>query len=114
MLADLESAEGQPGAALPHLTALLARSPTDNALRCERFQTAMQAGRCDVALADLDSCTVPASSPDLVEIEYRGMQLVSAEGNAGEISIEISRAPIEEEAVPMDRFTKDRFPGLFR
>ncbi|WPY94672.1 hypothetical protein T8T21_00670 [Limimaricola variabilis] len=65
-------------------------------------------------LATVHLAVVLASSPDLVEVEYRGMQLVSAEGNAGEISIEISRAPIEEEAVPMDRFTKDRFPGLYR
>jgi len=57
---------------------------------------------------------VLASSPDLIEVEFRGMVMTGSSGNAGEISIEISRAPIEEESVPMDRFTKDRFPGLFR
>ncbi|NCM96156.1 MAG: hypothetical protein GW948_02230 [Rhodobacterales bacterium] len=57
---------------------------------------------------------VLASSPDLVEVEYRDLRIIGAEGNAGEISLQISRAPIEDETVPMDRFTKDRFPGLFR
>lgn len=57
---------------------------------------------------------VMASSPDLVEVEYRGMVMTGASGNANEISIDVSRAPIEEESVPMDRFTKDRFPGVFR
>ena len=57
---------------------------------------------------------VLASSPDLIEVEFRGMVMTGSSGNAGEITIEISRAPIEEESVPMDRFTKDRFPGIFR
>lgn len=57
---------------------------------------------------------VMASSPDLVEVEFRGMVMTGASGTANEISIEVSRAPIEEESVPMDRFTKDRFPGMFR
>jgi hypothetical protein len=42
------------------------------------------------------------------------MQLISADGDAAEVALTISRAPIEEESVPMERFTKDRFPGLFR
>lgn len=57
---------------------------------------------------------VMASSPDLVEVEFRGMVMTGASGTANEISIKVSRAPIEEESVPMDRFTKDRFPGMFR
>ena len=57
---------------------------------------------------------VLASSPDVVEVEYRGLKMIGAQGTAGEITLQISRAPIEDEAVPMDRFTKDRFPGLFR
>ncbi|MDF3420146.1 hypothetical protein HKX23_17495 [Sulfitobacter sp. KE29] len=57
---------------------------------------------------------VMASSPDLIEVEFRGMVMVGSSGNAGEITLEVSRAPIEEESVPMDRFTKNRFPGMFR
>ena len=57
---------------------------------------------------------VLAGSPDFVEVEFRGMVMVAADGNAGSVSLQVSRAPVEEESVPMDRFTKDRFPGLFR
>lgn len=57
---------------------------------------------------------VLASSPDLVELEYRGLRIVGSDGTAGEVTLALSRAPIEDETVPMDRFTKDRFPGLFR
>ena len=57
---------------------------------------------------------VLASSPDLIEIEYRDLKIVGSDGNAGEVTLSMSRAPIEDETVPMDRFTKDRFPGLFR
>jgi hypothetical protein len=56
---------------------------------------------------------VYASSPNLVEVEYRDLRMISADGDAGEVRIGLSRAPIEDETVPMDRFTKDRFPGLF-
>lgn len=57
---------------------------------------------------------VLASSPNEIEVEFRDLKLVSCVVNAGEVSLQLSRAPIEEETVPMDRFTKDRFPGLFR
>ncbi len=57
---------------------------------------------------------VLASSPDLIEAEFKGLKIVSSDGNAGDVTLQISRAPIEDETVPMDRFTKDRFPGLFR
>lgn len=57
---------------------------------------------------------VLASSPDLIEDEWRDLRIMAAEGDAGEVSLTISRAPIEDETVPMDRFTKDRFPGMFR
>lgn len=58
--------------------------------------------------------TVLASSPDVIEAEYRDYRLIAAEGDAAEITLEISRQPIEDETVPMDRFTPARFPGLFR
>lgn len=57
---------------------------------------------------------VLASDPDLAEVEYRGLRMVSSSGDAGEVRIQISRQPIEDETVPMDRFTKHRFPGLFQ
>ena len=64
--------------------------------------------------ARISMAVVLASSPDLVEVEFRNMQITGASGDVGEVSVSFSRAPIEEESVPMDRFTKDRFPGLFR
>ncbi|MCT4554625.1 MAG: hypothetical protein N4A53_08060 [Pelagimonas sp.] len=57
---------------------------------------------------------VLASSPDQIELEARGLYLQAANGNAGEVPLILTRDPIELETVPMDRFTKNRFPGLFR
>ena len=56
---------------------------------------------------------VLAESPDFPEVQYLGLRMISADGNAGEITLSISRAPIEDETAPTIRFTKDRFPGLF-
>lgn len=64
--------------------------------------------------ATIHMAVVMASSPDLLELEYQGLSIVDSGGNAGEITLSISRAAIEDETVPMDRFTKDRFPGLFQ
>ncbi|MGZ9811291.1 hypothetical protein ACXN5S_12585 [Pseudoroseicyclus sp. H15] len=63
--------------------------------------------------ASVSVAVVLASSPDVVEVEYTGLQLVTAGGDASQTRLELSRRPIEEENVPMDRFTRDRFPGLF-
>ena len=54
-----------------------------------------------------------AASPDTVELEYRDLLVISADYGE-QLTITASRRPIEDEAVPKDRFTKDRFPGLFR
>ncbi|MES0879704.1 hypothetical protein [Roseibium sp. SCP14] len=64
--------------------------------------------------ATVHMAIVLASSPDLIEAEFRGMKLLSAEGDASEITLSISREPIEEESFPVDRMTKQRFPGLHR
>ena len=50
----------------------------------------------------------------VVEVEFRHHKMISAEGDAAEVSISMSRQPIEEEYAPMDRMTRDRFPGLHR
>ena len=65
-------------------------------------------------MATVHMAVVLASSPDFVEVEYRGMKLLSADGNAEEVRLSIGHRPIEDEGVPMDRFTKDRFPGMYR
>ncbi len=64
--------------------------------------------------ATVHMAVVLASSPDLVEAEWRNLKLVDARGDAGEISLSITRAPVEEETVPTDSFSKSRFPGMFR
>ena len=64
--------------------------------------------------ATVHMAVVMASSLDFVEVEFRNMKLLSADGNAGEVRLSLSRRPIEEEPAPMDRFTKDRFPGMYR
>ena len=64
--------------------------------------------------ATVHLAVVLASSPDQVEVEFRDMSLVGADGDAGEIRLSLTRAPIEAETVPMDRFSRDRFLGLFR
>lgn len=64
--------------------------------------------------ATVHMAVVLASDPDQIEAEFRDMLLIAAGGDAAEVTLSISRRPIEDESVPMDRFTKDRFPGLFR
>ena len=63
--------------------------------------------------ATVSMCVVMSHSLDLPEVEYTGMVMTSVNGAIGELSIELSRQPIEEEIVPTARFTKERFPGLF-
>jgi hypothetical protein len=64
--------------------------------------------------ATVHMAVVLAATPDVVEVEFRNLKLISAEGDASEVSLAISRQPIEEEYAPMDRMTRDRFPGLHR
>ena len=65
-------------------------------------------------LATVHMAVVLASSPNIVEAEYLNMNLLSADGDAGEVQLTIGRKPLDEEDVPRDRFTKDRFQGLHR
>ena len=65
-------------------------------------------------MATVHMAVVLASSPDFVEVEYRGMKLLSADGNAEQVRLSIGYRPIEDESVPQDFFTKDRAPGMYR
>ncbi|TRD18351.1 hypothetical protein [Palleronia caenipelagi] len=56
---------------------------------------------------------VLASSPDLVEAEWADLRLTSAEIDASEIILTISREEIELEHYPGQRLSRSRFPGLF-
>lgn len=64
--------------------------------------------------AVFNMAVVLASSPDEIEAEFTGLQLVSADISAGEIALEISREEIEAEPFPGGRMSRMRFPGLHR
>ena len=55
---------------------------------------------------------VLASSPDLVEGEWAGLQLSRANITAGEIVLTIDRDEVEQEHFPPGRMTRLTFPGL--
>jgi hypothetical protein len=79
----------------------------------------IDAGIIDVLTSFTDRATchmavVLASSPDAIEAEFRDLKLIAHSADTGEISLQLSRVPIEQESVPMDRMTKERFPGIYR
>lgn len=55
---------------------------------------------------------VLASAPDLIEMEFTDLQIVSADITAGEIVLSISRDEIELEPFPAGRMIHAYFPGL--
>ncbi|MFV0301558.1 MAG: hypothetical protein ACK5IP_11880, partial [Paracoccus sp. (in: a-proteobacteria)] len=62
--------------------------------------------------ATVSIAVVLASSPNVVEAEWTGLQITSADITAGEIVLTLSRDEIEMEPFPAGRMTKHRFPGL--
>ncbi len=56
---------------------------------------------------------VLSGSPDVVEMEWRDLNLVGVSYSSGQLSLQLSREPIEADGVPMDTVTPQRFPGLF-
>jgi hypothetical protein len=64
--------------------------------------------------ATIHMAVVLASSPSLIEDEYRDMKITTAPLNAGEVTLNFSRENVEQEFVPAGRMTKNRFPGLHR
>lgn len=62
--------------------------------------------------ATISIAVVMAETPDLIEAEWTGLQLVSADITAGEITLSISRDEVEMEAFPPGRMTRLNFPGL--
>lgn len=55
---------------------------------------------------------VMAATPDLVEAEWSGLELLSADIDAGTIVLSVSREEIEAEYFPTGRMSRRRFPGL--
>lgn len=62
--------------------------------------------------ATVHMAIVLASSPTIIEHEFLGMKLVSADGDSGQVALSFSRDPIENESYPTARTTKERFPGM--
>ncbi|NEX47596.1 hypothetical protein [Pseudotabrizicola algicola] len=62
--------------------------------------------------ASVSLAVVLAGSPDVIEGEWTGLLLVSADITAGEIVLSISRDEVELEAFPPGRMTRLNFPGL--
>jgi len=62
--------------------------------------------------AQLNIAVVLASSPDLVEAEWLGLDITTAAIDSGEIALTFSREEVELERFPFARLTRNRFPGL--
>lgn len=63
--------------------------------------------------ADVTLKMVLSSAPDDIEEQY-DMKATNGTYNAVQVSLDVSREPIESEPWPAFRMTKQRFPGLFR
>lgn len=61
---------------------------------------------------DIDIAIVLASAADPIEEEHIGLQVISADINAGEIVLSLSRESSGLEPFPPGRLAKLRFPGL--
>ncbi len=70
--------------------------------------------RSTIRRATVDMAVVLAATPEIIEAEWTGLELVSAEGDAGEIRLSISREPITTEPWPARRMTRNVMPGLHR
>lgn len=62
--------------------------------------------------ATVSMAVVMASSPNLIEAEWTGLTITSADITAGEIALSLGRDEVELEPFPAGRMTKYRFPGL--
>lgn len=62
--------------------------------------------------ATVNIAVVLAGTPDVIELEYLGLDLLSADITDTEIQLSLSRDEIELEPFPAGRMTRDRFPGL--
>ncbi len=73
-----------------------------------------QSLRSTTTPATVDMAVVLASSPNLIEQEWRGFKLMGVEGSASEITLQISRDPVFAEPWPAGRMTRQRLPGMHK
>jgi len=62
--------------------------------------------------ANVSMAMVLASSPDIIEDQWLNFKLVSVEGTADSITLNLTRDPLTAEPWPAGRMTRERFPGL--
>ncbi len=65
-------------------------------------------------MATVAVAVVEAATPNLIESEWHGMLLSTADGTSAEITLSLSRDEIELEHFPAGRMTRQKFPGLWR
>ena len=63
--------------------------------------------------ARVDIAAVMASSPDLVETQWRRLDLLDVDIQDAQVVLNIGRRPSQHRPSIRDRFTAERFPGLF-
>lgn len=63
-------------------------------------------------MATINIAVVMRSSPDFIERQFLGLEIASAEGDGGSVSLSFERHGDSDEPCPRDRATKERFPGL--
>lgn len=63
--------------------------------------------------ASVRMAVVLASSPDHVEAEFTGLELVGVDGGGSQVTLHLSGEAYHLEPWPAARMTKARFPGLF-
>lgn len=62
--------------------------------------------------ATVHMAVVMSNTPNLIEVEWRDLKMVSAEGDNSSITLQITMEPITAEPWPYGRQTRYRFPGL--
>jgi hypothetical protein len=88
-------------------------APATASLVLENLDSDMvQICRSVVTPPTVNMAVVLAASPNVIEAEFLDLQILSADIDAGAITLSISRDEIEAEPFPSGRMTRDRFPGL--
>jgi hypothetical protein len=64
--------------------------------------------------ATVDLAVVYSSTPDVIEVEFLGLELTSFEFGDGQGSLSLTRPPLATEPFPARRMTRAAFPGLHR
>jgi len=64
--------------------------------------------------AEVKMAQVRSDTPNFLELTYSGLLLLGANGDYGAVSLQLSMEQLFDEPVPYVRFSRERFPGLFK